>query len=284
MTLVGKIFTVLIFVMSICFMTASVMVFATHKNWKDYALAPTSVNGKPVGLKKQLDDLRVLEGQLKEEIERIKRRLEEERVARRAVVGSLVARLARAETELAAKQREYENLLTSLTTTTETAKLTQDRLTALETEIAGTRQRLRDTEADLDDKFARVVALTDTLNQAKGLQTRLDERNTQLALQVTKMKTVMDAHGLTPMSLVAHIAPQVQGLVTAVGSGDYVEVSIGSDDGLKPGHVLQVYRGKTYLGQITINKTSPDRSVGVIDKKMLRGRIQKGDNVTTKLG
>jgi len=284
MTLVGKIFTVLIFVMSICFMTAAVMVFATHKNWKDYATAPTAVNGKRVGLEKQLSDLKVLEQQLKDEIEKIKRRLEEERVARRAVVGSLVARLARAETELAAKQREYETLLTSLTTTTEATKLTQQRLTALETEIAGTRQKLRDTEADLDDKFGQVVALTDSLNQAKGLQVRLDERNTQLALQVTKMKTVMDAHGLTSTSLVSHIAPWVEGQITEISNTNLVEVSIGSDDGLKPGHVLQVYRGKTYLGQITISRTGPDRSVGTIDPKMQRGRMQKGDNVTTKLG
>src|SRR5689334_21313698 len=106
MTLVGKIFTVLIFVMSICFMTASAMVFATHKNWKEYAVAQTSVNGKPVGLEKQLADLKVLEQSLKDELERLKRRLEEERVARRSVVGSITARLVEADTGLAAKQRE----------------------------------------------------------------------------------------------------------------------------------------------------------------------------------
>ena len=283
MTLVGKIFTVLIFVMSICFMTASVMVFATHKNWKDFALAPTAVNGKPVGLKKQLDDLKVLEQALKVEIEGIKRRLEEERVARRAVVGSLVARVSRSEQELAAKQREYEVLLASLTTATETTKLTQQRLTTLETEIAAARLRLRDTEADLDDKFGQVVALTDSLNQAKGLQVRIDERNTQLALQVTRMKTVMNARGLDENSLVVHLAPWVDGVITDISNTNLVEVSIGSDDGLKQGHLLQVDRGKTSLGQITISKTSPDRSVGTIDKTMQRGRMQKGDNVTTKL-
>ena len=37
MTLVGKIFTMLIFVLSIMFMAFSIMVFATHRNWKTYA-------------------------------------------------------------------------------------------------------------------------------------------------------------------------------------------------------------------------------------------------------
>lgn len=282
MTLVGKIFTVLIFVMSICFMTASVMVFATHKNWKAYATSATPVNGK-VGLEKQLADLKILEQQLKDELERLKRRLEEERVARRAVVGSITARMVKAETELAAKQREYETLIASLNTASEATKLTQTRLTALETEIAGTRLKLRDTEQDLDDKFNKVVALNDELNQAIALKTNLSERNNQFAQQITRMKLVMDYHGLDELSPVRHIAPRVTGVVLAVNSSDLIEVSIGSDDGLKPGHVMQVYRGNQYLGQITIRTTGPDRAVGQIDKTLQRGKIQKGDNVTTKL-
>jgi hypothetical protein len=282
MTLVGKIFTVLIFVMSICFMTASVMVFATHKNWKLYATNQDTAKG-PIGLEKRIKDLQTLETGLKEELERYKRKLEEERAARRAVVGNLNARVQRAETELAAKQREYENMIAALGKVSEEYKVTQQRLVALETEIGANRTTLRDTQADLDNKFGQVVKLTDDLNQANGLKVRLDERNTQLALQVTRMKLVMDAHGLNVNSMVAHIAPRVTGVVLAVNSGDLVEVSIGSDDGLKNGHVMQVYRGNQYLGEITIRTTGPDRSVGQINKLLQRGKIQKGDNVTTKL-
>lgn len=282
MTLVGKIFTVLIFVMSICFMTASVMVFATHKNWKDYATAVTPVNGK-VGLEKQLADLKILEQQLKDELERLKRRLEEERVARRAVVGSLYARTVKAETELAAKQREYDDMIAALTVATEATKLTQMRLVALETEIKGTRDTLRDTRADLDDKFNKVVELNDQLNQAMALRTNLGERNNQFAQQITRMKLVMNMHGIDESTPVAHLVPKVTGVVLAVNASDLIEVSIGSDDGLKPGHVMQVYRGNQYLGQITIRSTGPDRAVGQIDKTLQRGKIQKGDNVTSKL-
>ena len=34
MTLLGKIFTVLILIMSVLFMSFSIMVFATHQNWQ----------------------------------------------------------------------------------------------------------------------------------------------------------------------------------------------------------------------------------------------------------
>ncbi|QDU27271.1 Chromosome partition protein Smc [Anatilimnocola aggregata] len=280
MTLVGKIFTVLIFVMSICFMTASVMVFATHKNWKQYATNTDTSLGK-IGLEKQLADLKILEQNLKDELERYKRKLEEERVARRAVVGSLHARLAKAETELAAKQNEYATLITSNTVISQEVKVAQDRLAEIEKMIAATRQTLRDTEADLDDKFAKVVQLTDDLNQATGLKARLDERNTQLAMQVTRMKHVMTSVGVDEYTPVAHIAPRVKGKVLDVKT-DLIEVSLGSDDGMKPGHLVQVYRGNQYLGQATVRTTGPDRAVAQIDKKMLRGPIRKDDNVTTQ--
>ena len=39
MNLVGKIFTVLILVMSILFMGFAMMVYATHRNWRDEANA-----------------------------------------------------------------------------------------------------------------------------------------------------------------------------------------------------------------------------------------------------
>ena len=39
MNLVGKILTVLIFVMSLCFMMMAVMVYSTHINWRDKVMA-----------------------------------------------------------------------------------------------------------------------------------------------------------------------------------------------------------------------------------------------------
>src|SRR5688572_10141609 len=47
MNLTGKIFTMLILIMSVLFMAFSVMVFATHRNWKEFADNPTPSSGKP---------------------------------------------------------------------------------------------------------------------------------------------------------------------------------------------------------------------------------------------
>lgn len=71
----------------------------------------------------------------------------------------------------------------------------------------------------------------------------------------------------------------VTGVVTATNNRDLVEVSLGTDDGLKTGHTMEVHRGKTYLGKGIVRMTGPDRAVILMGK--LHGKIQKGDRVTT---
>src|SRR5688500_14881133 len=196
MTLVGKIFTVLIFVMSIIFMTASVMVFATHKNWKEYAKNPAAAPGKPLGLEQQLAGLQQLKKQAEDEIARLRVELAEEQAARKSVLAALQARLTRAETELAAKSAELDRVAADNTMLTATASAAQSRLKDLEDENKKMREDLRVVQRDLDQKFLVVVDLTDKLNQAVSLRQLLDERNREAAFQMAQMKMVMDAHGL----------------------------------------------------------------------------------------
>ena len=283
MTLVGKIFTVLILVMSIVFMSFSVMVFATHRNWRELADNATPGPGQPLGLKQQLAQYETLKRDADIQLQQVKNKLAEEQAARRAALAQLTVRAVRAETTLAQKQKELDDLYANHAQATKAAEEAQKRLTTLETEIAGLRDDLRKTEQDLDVKFLAVVELTDKLNQAMALETDLTERNTQAALQIAQMKSVMDAHGLRADSLVSHIPPKVEGVVLEVSDKELIEISIGADDGLKIGHTMEVYRDNSYLGRIIIRKTAPDRAVGQIQKDLQRGQIKRGDRVTTKL-
>jgi septal ring factor EnvC (AmiA/AmiB activator) len=273
MTLVGKIFTVLIFVMSLVFMSFSVMVFATHKNWK----AAEAATSAKLGTEKTLT-----EG-LKTKLAELEMQLAIEQASRRSVLASLQTKLVRAETAVGEKQGELDKLFADHAQVAEAAKMAETRLEALTTEVGGLRDTLRNTQKDRDEQFDKVVSLTDQFNQMEGLRLRLDERNTQLAQQVSRMKMVMDAKGLRETDLVSHIPPPVEGLVLAISDKDLIEISLGADDGLKEGHTLDVYRGNTYLGRVTIRRTSPDRAVGQIMRELQRGQIRKGDHVTTKL-
>jgi hypothetical protein len=272
MTLVGKIFTMLILVLSIMFMAFSIMVFATHKNWKTTATKlQTDVAAANTALKDAKDAL-----------EREKTDLAREQAARKAALAALQVRVAQAEQRLGAKEKELSDLTAAHSQTTEAAKVAQDRLALLEKETGDLRNTLRTERQRLDKMFLNVVDLTDKLNQAESLRLNLEEVNTKATQEISRMKVVLDRNGLTADSLVAHIPPKVEGVVLEVSDKDLLEISIGADDGLKIGHSLDVYRGSQYLGRIVVKKTNPDRAVGQIMKELQRGQIKRGDRVTTK--
>lgn len=77
-----------------------------------------------------------------------------------------------------------------------------------------------------------------------------------------------------------HASLPVDGVVLVVRK-DLVEISIGSDDGLRKGHRLDVYRESTYLGRVAVRRTAPDRAVAEIIPAFHKGQIRKGDVVRT---
>ena len=282
MNLTGKIFTMLILIMSVLFMAFSVMVFATHRNWKDFADNATPSSGKPLGLKQQLETLQAKKKEADDLVLRLKNDLAQEQAARKHALAALNVRAATAETAANLKQKELDDLSAQHTTVAATAKTAQERLAALEKAAGELRESLRTAQQDRDKSFLAVVSLTDKLNQIESVRQILEERNKEAAFQIAQMKMVLDTHGLRPDALVSHIPPKVEGVVLEVSSRDLIEISIGADDGLKIGHSLDVYRDSAYLGRIVIKRTDPDRAVGQMIKELQRGQIKRGDRVTTK--
>ena len=125
--------------------------------------------------------------------------------------------------------------------------------------------------------------MTDKVNSSNSQARQLAERRGQLLAQVTQLKQVMDAHGIRLTESPDLQAPPVDGFVTAVGSKDLVEISLGSDDGMRRGHRLEVYRDNKYLGSVIIQDTRPDRSVASIVANIRKGTIKVNDRVTTTL-
>ena len=287
MTLLGKIFTVLILIMSLVFMTLSAMVFATHKNWKTLVLNPDPLSpgydgNYDTGLKIQLEQQLAANEQLRKNLEAARNRNAMERANRQAAIASLQSKLQQAEdlvtqkeSQLATLQVEHGDALAEL-------KRTQDNLVALTTEVENLRTDVRNVQQDLETQLSEVVRLTDSLHEAEGMQRRLEERRDQLATQVALMTKVMDASGVSIHDDVDAVEPLVDGYVTSVGAKDFIEISIGADDGLKEGHQLDVYRQNTYLGRVIVRETAPNRAVAEIIKDLRRGQIRKDDRVTTR--
>ena len=279
MNWLGKVFVVLILIMSLVFMGLAMAVYATHKNWKEV------IDG-PSGLRAQLDQERQENEQLKqlhnlreEELtaekvaaERRLAQLEMERVA-------LVERNSQIQTELDQLKQERRDATAAVAAT----QANNDRLAA---DAAALRQQVRDERLARDRAFAATLAATEELHQLRNEYESARERSEQLTKQVAGMTAVMKAGGLDPATDPSGVVPTVDGVVSQVrrtGGSQLVEVTIGADDGLKEGNTLEVFRGSRYLGRLEILQTSPDKSVGRVDRRFQQGQIQEGDRVATRL-
>ena len=95
---------------------------------------------------------------------------------------------------------------------------------------------------------------------------------------------MLDRNGLSKDDPVDNIPPRVNGQITAVNAAKSVEISIGSDEGLRPGHRLHIYRTDgAFVADIVVETTRPDRAVGRIIPETRRDIIREGDRVATKI-
>jgi SMC interacting uncharacterized protein involved in chromosome segregation len=272
MNLLGKIFVVLIFVMSLVFMSFAIAVYATHRNWREET-------------KTQQERVNIARTKL-EEVEKQKTGLEQQIDREAKAKTAALAQLETAKDELAKQRDDMEkqrNLLLEKDKAAVAAlDSAQQNLKKLTTEVDTLRTQIRTAQEARDQHFKQVVDLTDRVHQSQGEIDRLKERRTQLAREIADSRKVLTAHGLSKDTPVDGIPPQVQGKVLAVNRDNLIEVSLGEDDGLRSGHTLEVFRGDKYLGRIEVINTTPDRAVGKILAGFRKGAIQKGDDVATR--
>jgi len=273
MTLVGKILTVLILIMSIAFMMIAVTVFATHRSWRDKALDH----------KAEIEKLRDTNDRLRAEASRADDRLAIEQAARRFALAALQSRQEALAQQLASQYDQLTKKQAENDIITETLSQNTLILDNLGKEVSGLRNEIRLAQQDRDEKFGVVVALTDTISGLQGSVSTLEETEVQLRDQLSRRKLVMDAYELTEYTPVVDIPPRVDGIVTKVGETTLIEVSIGSDDGLRAGHTLEVFRNNAYLGRVEVTQLEPDRAVCRIIPAYRKGIIKRGDRVATKL-
>lgn len=274
MNFVGKILTVLILVMSIAFLMIAVTLFQTHRNWRDVALKSQS----------DLKSLTDANKALQQEIQNTKDRWMMEVVARRYALAALQTKASQFQSQYETRSQQYAKAQEQVGQMTTQIEANSKTLAATLEQNAKLRSDLRDAQQNRDQSFTMVVQLTDQLNESQGTLDTLQERQQQLIASNARMSLVLKGHDLDEFTPVDHKPPTVDGVVTAVGAKDLLEISIGADDGLKKGHTLDIYRSNSYLGRVIVRETWPDRSVVQIIPEFKKGIIKKGDRVATKLG
>jgi hypothetical protein len=80
------------------------------------------------------------------------------------------------------------------------------------------------------------------------------------------------------------IIPEVSGKVLRVSEqrGDLVEISVGSDDGVRVGMKLDVFVPGQYRGKVEVLKVLPDKSAAQVIPEYSKDKILPNDQVATR--
>lgn len=276
MNWLGKVFVVVILIMSLVFMGLAMAVYATHKNWQQVSL---DLNKKLTDAKSENTRLQSDHNLRVEGLEREKTAAEQQAAKLDAERVSLTERNALIQAELDGLKQNQRDHIAALASTQAINK-------GLGDEVTGLRQQIRTAQQARDALFKTALDATEELHEAAGVYNAARERSEQLTKQVAGMTTVMREKGIDPATEPGSVVPNVEGVISKVEQKPgalLIEVTIGADDGLKVGNTLEVSRGTKYLGRVDIIETSPDKSVGRVDRRYQQGQIQEGDRVRTRI-
>ena len=276
MNLLGKIFVVLILLLSVFLMAFAMVVYATHKNWKDEA---TKVSNS-------LSQARAENQQLQSEYQRLDSQLRSEKEAVQQEVRKLESERVILINDNKKFQKDLDLLKQDRRKATAMVASTQENNSGLMKEVTGLREEIRTAQQARDDAFATTLKTTTELHEKQGQLTSAIERMKQLLGQLGSTTALLQRHGHDPHADPDAVPPHVRGVVSAMhrtADNHLIEISIGADDGLRKGHTVEVFRGERYLGRAVIMRTEPDRAVARILRRFQKGQIQEGDHVATKL-
>ncbi|TWT55095.1 Chromosome partition protein Smc [Rubripirellula amarantea] len=281
MTLIGKAFTALVLILSVIFMALALAVNASHRNWRDVVL--TGVNGQP-GLKSQIESKIQINEQLRDSQERIQAALNREQASRRTALAALQTQLDQLRGELQNSESTVQKLTAQVQELSQTDLSRAQELERLTGENAKLRESVRTEQQDRDKLFTQTLELTDQMNKLRGFKVQLEERNQQLMSQVTRFEEVVASKGIDIHAPLDGAPPERNGVILEVDRPRrLVLVSIGADEGLRKGHMLEVTRKGRYVGKLKIRNTKPDRAVAEILEDYSEGILQENDRVDTTL-
>lgn len=287
MNLLGKIFTVLILVMSVLFMAFSMAVYATHKNWREAVENEQATPDKPLGLKVRLKNEVTKNKELNDQWEKLKQQYDAEKAAKTQAVAKLENELELVRTELKAIAAKEADLEKAKRAAEAAMNSTQANATDFRKELESLRKAIQEATKDRDSHFKEVTRLTEELHQAISEKDLLKKRTDELAKDLVKADSLLRKNGLDKNKDYSDVPPKVEGVIRATPGAGLVEISIGADQGLLKGHRLEVYRigggHSTYVGRIEVVSTAPDRAVCKIDPKFQNSNMLVGDRVASKI-
>ena len=131
--------------------------------------------------------------------------------------------------------------------------------------------RLTNAEKDRDNALKEVEKLTEDVSHYVNILTRIKDQRP-------------DVYAEGVRSEVIHPKKAIRGKVTAVDKKlGLVVINAGQRNEVRKGYSFIVFRGSTYVGKVVIDEVFPDVSAAHYSRPDMRGDVEVGDDVTTKL-
>src|SRR5262245_21057722 len=219
MNWLGKVFVVVILIMSLVFMGLAMAVYATHKNWQQVS---TDLNKKLADARTENTRLQAEHNRRVEELERENTAREQQAVKLEAERVSLADRLAQIQTErdtLVQSQRDHIAAVAS------TQKINE----GLAGDVRNLRKDIKTAQQARDVTFKQALDATEQLHEAAGEYNLARERSDQLTRQVAGMTAVLRENKIDPATPPGRVVPNVEGVIRKVeqkAGSQLVEVSI----------------------------------------------------------
>jgi hypothetical protein len=278
MSFMGKILVVIQVVLSVFFMAFAGAVYTAQTNWKKSYETQLAATKKVEGQLRELEEATTKErNERQAELNQIK--------AERDASNGKVTNLTNDVTDLTAKNKQ---LAVEAAAAKEQTKIADEEAKARKEESLALREVNTKLLKSRDEETAAKTRLED---ETQKLKVDLDKSQRKVVQLEKDLAAYKSQYPDLKIAVKAGVAPAepVEGKIEEVrrsrvaGNAEFVEISIGSDDGLTKGHHLDVVRGEKYLGRIRVVETWPDKAVCEVVTKNKNGIIQRGDNVTTKL-
>lgn len=272
MSLLGKVFTLLVLLLSVLFCGIGWMVNSTHVSNKKIA----------DDQKKKIENVNREKELLNQKVEQLRRELAIEQMARRQALASLQGQLSQLNKEFTDKEKELRDLSSAHTAMVALDKTTTENLKSRLAENDLLRQQIVSASDNRNQLLDRLVEVKDLFNRLQGEYDRLSERHLDLNNNHNLAMEKLQSLGIKPDTELG-TPPAVNGLVTSVATDGTVELNLGHDDGIHENLMLDVHRNGNYLGKVKVTRVTPNRSIAQVLASYQKGHIQAGDRVDSKL-
>jgi predicted nucleic acid-binding Zn-ribbon protein len=269
---------------SLVFMGFAVTVYTTRTNWRD----------KHFALKTDLEKLQKTKQGLDQQVATLTNDLN------LAITKNKETLDAQANA-IKDQQRNYNALLENFQQASkdklayaEQAKIYGDQAREKSKEVNLLRDQLKTTREQKEDALKKQFDTQQQYIELKGSYETLEARAKELEQRRGELEAILISRGIPTdpkaaenAQAIAQNAPPVEGVILETDSqARLVKISIGSDDGLRKGHRLQVYRVKPqgkFVCTIEITDVDPDQAVARIIPNLKQGNPQEGDLVATRI-